>query len=133
MMTLTREFKRRFVVILIAIYSIICPVFASVDSPKQATPTALFATDTNAGVNVEVVPGAAAVVDGHIISMDDVIVMCLHKYRSYIIDQMIQNYVLDRECKKRGITVSEVEIDKRIANLRTNLSPVTLEETLKGH
>jgi parvulin-like peptidyl-prolyl isomerase len=104
-----------------------------VDSPKQATPTALFATDTNAGVNVEVVPGAAAVVDGHIISMDDVIVMCLHKYRSYIIDQMIQNYVLDRECKKRGITMSEVEIDKRIANLRTNLAPVTLEETLKGH
>lgn len=134
MVTLTREFKRQFMVILIAIYGIICPVFASGDSPSQAIPTALFATDTNAGVNIgKAVPGAAAIVDGHIITMEDVILTCLRKDRSYVIDQMIQSYVLDRECEKRGITVSDVEIDKRIEDLRKNLAPATLDETLEEH
>jgi len=72
-------------------------------------------------------------VDDHVIPMDDVIVTCLLKNRSYVIDQMVQSYVLDRECEKRGVTVSESEIDKRVADLRASVAPATLEETLTMH
>ncbi len=125
---------RRFVAISTAIYGLTCAVFAANDPLSPATSTALFATDTNAGMNIEkVVPGAAAMVDEHIIPMDDLIVECLRKDRSYVVDQMIQSYVLDRECEKRGINVSDAEIDKRIEELRRNLAPASLEETLQLH
>jgi parvulin-like peptidyl-prolyl isomerase len=136
-MILTQELKGRSMVItslLVAILAITSAVTASAGPPAQSIPAAVFATDTNAGANAEkVVPGAAAVVDGHVIPMEDVTVECLRKYRSYEIDQMVQKYVLDRECEKRGITVNESEIDKRIAELRTNLAPATLEDTLEEH
>jgi hypothetical protein len=133
-MTLMRESKRWFMAVAAAIRCMTCAGAAPPDPPSQAAPTAVFATDANAGADVgELVPGAAAVVDDHIIPMEDVILACLHQERSYVIDQMIQSYVLDRECEKRGITVSEAEIDGRIAELRTNLAPATLEETLKLH
>jgi parvulin-like peptidyl-prolyl isomerase len=102
--------------------------------PARPEAPAVFATDTNAGANIDqAVPGAAAVVDDHVIPMDDVIVLCLQQERSYVIDQMLQSYVLDRECEKRGITVSEEEIDKRVAELRASLAPATLDDTLKRH
>jgi parvulin-like peptidyl-prolyl isomerase len=133
-MTSIRESKRWFMAILIASRGMACAVAAPADPPSQAAPAAVFATDANAGANVgKIVPGAAALVDDHIIPLEEVVLTCLRKDRSHVIDQMIQSYVLDRECEKRGITVSEAEIDDRIADLRTNLAPATLEETLKMH
>jgi foldase protein PrsA len=109
-------------------------VAAPPDSPSYTGSNAVFATDANAGVNVEkALPGAAALVDDHIIPMEEVILVCLRKYRSYVIDQIVQGYVVDRECQKRGLTVSESEIDKRIADLGEKLAPATLDETLKKH
>jgi len=120
--------------ILVALLTVTSAVAAPGDPPSQAIPAAVFATDTNAGANVErVVPGAAAVVDAHIVPMDDVILACLRKYRSYVIDQIVQGYVIDRECKRRGITVNESEIDKQVEGLRKNLAPSTLDETLEKH
>src|SRR5258708_40318580 len=100
-MILIRELKvwaRVTTTALVTILAVRCVVASSTDSETQAIPsTAVFATDTNAGANIDkIVPGAAAVVDDHIIPMDDVIVACLHKGRSYVIDQMVQSYVLDR-------------------------------------
>jgi foldase protein PrsA len=107
---------------------------ASAEPQSSAVPTGIFATETNADANIgKNVPGAAAMVDDHIIPMDDLVVACLHKERSYVVDQMIQGYVLDRECEKRGINVSEDEIDKRVADLRASLTPDTLEHTLEIH
>ena len=118
----------------IATISVIGSVAAFGDTPSPATPGTLFATDKNAGANDgKIVPGAAAMVDDHVISMNDLILECLRKDRSYVLDQMIQGYVLDRECKKRGITVSEAEIDQRVDDLRQKLAPTTLEETLEAH
>ena len=96
--------------------------------------SAIFATDAavSAGNNPPVT-NAAAIVDGHIISLEDVTLECLRKYRGPIVDQMLQNYILDRECKRRGLTVDEAEIDRRIAELRTKLAPATLEDTLQKH
>src|ERR1700722_780436 len=136
-MSFLRESKQRpgpAIGILITILSVTSAVTTPADPTSQANPTAVFATDANAGLNAErVVHGAAAVVDDHIIPMDDVILACLRKYRSYVIDQMVQGYVIDRECNKRGITVSELQIDKQIEVLRNNLAPSTLDETLEKH
>jgi parvulin-like peptidyl-prolyl isomerase len=77
------------------------------------------------------ITNAAAIVDGHVIPMEDVALKCLRENREFIIGQMIQIYVLDRECQKRGLTVSEADMDKYFAQWRTNLAPATLEDTLK--
>jgi parvulin-like peptidyl-prolyl isomerase len=120
--------------IIAVIFSVATPRAISAEPHSAAVPNAIFATDTNAGANVgKIVPGAAAMVDGHIIPMDELVVACLHKERSYVVDQMIQGYVLDRECEKRGIKVSEEEIDKRVGDLRASLAPDTLEHTLEIH
>src|SRR6267378_5414759 len=76
------------------------------------------------------ITNAAAIVDGHVSPMEDVALKCLRENRGFIIGQMIQDYVLDRECKRRGIKV-EAEMEKYIAQWRTNLAPATLEDTLK--
>jgi len=98
---------------------------------RAADAPALFAADTAALTATNPASAVApAIVDGHIISMEEVALKCLREYRSFIVDQMLQHYILDREFKKRGITV-EADIDRRIAELRTNVAPATLEETLK--
>jgi parvulin-like peptidyl-prolyl isomerase len=88
-----------------------------------------------AGVSANpTITNAAAIVDGHVIPMEDVALKCLRENRAFIIGQMIQVYVLDRECQKRGITIAEAEMDNYIAQWRTNLAPATLEDTLeKNH
>jgi len=129
-----KRWSRPITSVLIAFLTVTSVVAAPADPPSQAIPAAVFATDTNAAANAErVVSGAAAVVDAHIVPMDDVFLACLRKYRSYIIDQIVQGYVIDRECKRRGITVSESEIDKQVEDLRKNLAPSTLDETLEKH
>ena len=85
-----------------------------------------------AGAN-STITNAAAIVDGHIIPMEDVALKCLREDRAFIIGQMIQAYVLDRECQKRGLTVTQAEMDEYIAQWRTNLAPATLEDTLEKH
>lgn len=108
-------------------------IYFPISAGAVETP-AVFASDatSSAGTNPPVT-NAAAVVDGHVISMEDVTLECLRKYRSPIVDQMLQNYILDRECKRRGLAVNEAEIDQRIAELRTKLAPGTLEDTLQKH
>lgn len=55
-----------------------------------ATP-AVFATDAAEVASTHPpVADAAAIVDGYIISMEDVTLECLRKYRAPIVDQMLQ-------------------------------------------
>jgi foldase protein PrsA len=77
--------------------------------------------------------GVAAEVDGHKILLRDVQATCLRKYRSPIVDQMVQNYVLERECAKKGIVVTEAEIDKEVENLRKTVAPQPLEDVIALH
>jgi parvulin-like peptidyl-prolyl isomerase len=93
---------------------------------------AVFAIDAGAGAGANLaVSNAAAIVDGHLISLEDVRLKCLREYREEFLQRLIPDYILDRECKRRGVIVPELEIDRRIAELRTNLVPVTLEDKLK--
>jgi parvulin-like peptidyl-prolyl isomerase len=76
---------------------------------------------------------AAAVVDGHVIPRSDIELLCLRTQRGYVVDQMVQNFMVERECGKRGIVVTEAEIDRSIAELRKEYAPAVLEDTIKAH
>ncbi len=78
-------------------------------------------------------PDAAAIIDGHAISMKDVAAKCLADYGPKMTDILVQNYVVDRECERRGINVTEVEINRQIDQLRKQIAPITLDEGLKTH
>jgi len=78
-------------------------------------------------------PEAAAVIDGHPIPMKDVLDKCMAVYGHRVTDVLVQNYLVDRECEKRGITVKESEIDERVEALRKQCAPMTLEEGMKMH
>jgi len=79
------------------------------------------------------IPDAAAIIDGHAISMKDVVAKCLADYGPKMTDILVQNYLVDRECERRGIKVSEAEIDRQIGQLRKQITPSTLDEGLKMH
>src|SRR3569833_2837995 len=57
----------------------------------------------------------AAVVDGHVVPMDQVVRTALRLDRDHVVDQMIQAFVIDREAKRRGIVVTPADIDARVA------------------
>jgi hypothetical protein len=78
-------------------------------------------------------PETAAVIDGHPIPMKDVTAACMAGFGPRVVDIFVQNYVVDRECEKRGIKVSDAEIDRRVAELRQSIAPMTMEEGLKQH
>jgi len=101
--------------------------------PPHGGPTQLFATDVHGDNTTATTSGAAAIVDGHVIPMSDVVLQSVRDDRDVVVDQMIQNYVIDRDCKQRGLEVSEAEIDKGVEWFRKDNAPVTVEQTLKAH
>jgi parvulin-like peptidyl-prolyl isomerase len=78
-------------------------------------------------------PKAAATVDGHAILMKDVIAKCMAADGPRCTDMLVESYVVNRECKRRGITVAPAEIDSRIDELKKEIAPHTIDEALKMH
>jgi len=100
----------------------------------HVTTNRVFATDVTAETPVLHITGTtAAVVNDHVIAMKDVIAACLREDRSNVVDQMVQDYVVDRECARQGIVVSDADIDQEIDALRKNLAPLTLEQEIAKH
>jgi hypothetical protein len=100
----------------------------------HSTTHRIFATDTTTDAPaLQAIGAVAAIANGHDIPMSSVIDTCLRAVRSYAIDQLVQDYVVDRDCAKRGIVVSDAEIDNAIATLRTNIAPQTLEQEIAQH
>lgn len=110
------------------IAAILCAVSAPVNA--AAPPAAQPSTSSGLGDSAR---GAAAIVDGYVIPMCDIELSCLRTQREYVVGQMIQNYVIERECKKRGLAPSEAEIDRSVADLRKQYTPVSLEDTIAAH
>ncbi len=77
-------------------------------------------------------PEAAATVDGQIIPMPEVAAKCLAENGPRTVDILAQNYLVDAECRRRGIVVPESEIDARLAKLRRLIAPQTLEAGLEA-
>lgn len=93
-----------------------------------------FATDPNGRYCASHGPaGVAAEVDGHPILLRDVTSLCLRRDRAAVIDQMVQDYVLERACAQAGVVVSGAEIDAEVAALRRKVAPQTLEAVLARH
>jgi len=92
----------------------------------------IFAKDEDI-VSGKPLPANAAVIDGHAIPMNEVVEKCLANSGPKTVDILVQNYVVDRECERLGIIVSEAEIDQRVNKLRQQLAPHTIEEGLTLH
>jgi len=102
--------------------------------PPHAAPAAAFAAASQSDMATAKPPtGAAATIDGHVISMDEVIAICLREVGPRVVDRLIQKYVVDRECQRRGIVVTQAEIDQQIEELRKSIAPTSLEDGLKAH
>ena len=78
-------------------------------------------------------PDAAAVVDGHPIPMADVVAQCLAQDGPEVVDRLVQNYLVDAECKRRGLKITDPQIDERIENLSRKIEPHTIDEGLQSH
>lgn len=101
--------------------------------PPHAGPAQVFANDAGSTTVGQATPSAAAIVDGHVIPLDQVVLLSLRDDRAYVIDQMIQDYVVDRECRRRGLKVGEAEIDAGVEKFRKAIAPATIADTLKEH
>lgn len=75
----------------------------------------------------------AAIVDGHVIPLSSVTAACLRSSRARVVDQLVQEFVVERECRRRGIVISEKAIDARVARLREAAAPQTLEQLIAVH
>ncbi|WP_125206145.1 peptidylprolyl isomerase [Capsulimonas corticalis] len=132
---------KRSSVILSTLAAVACAAFTSphiargADAPpSHGAAAGVFATDAGGVYSVAPGPaGVAAEVDGRRIMTRDVMAICLRKYRAPIIDQMVQDYVVDRECGRRGIVVSEAEIDAKIDAMRKAVAPQALEDVIAEH
>jgi len=74
--------------------------------------------------------GVAADVNGQIIRLAQVSDLALRSAGQAAVNRLIINALVDKEAKKQGVTVSAADIDAKIAELRDQVRPKTLEESL---
>ena len=60
-------------------------------------------------------PGVAALINGEPITIRDLALECIDRHGAEILEVTINRVLLDVECKKRGIVVSDKEMDEEIA------------------
>ena len=71
-------------------------------------------------------PGVAAVVNGQTISRDSLASRCLKLYGKTVLNEMISKKIIDIDCRKQGVTITEADLDAEIremAMLHTPLKP----------
>jgi parvulin-like peptidyl-prolyl isomerase len=78
-------------------------------------------------------PNAAAVIDGHVIPLDQVQTTCLRDFGPRVVDKMVQAYVIDREAEKRGIKISPQDVDAELDRLKKAVAPATIDQLLTAH
>jgi foldase protein PrsA len=78
-------------------------------------------------------PGIAAIVDGHAISIADVEKNAVHRYGQQALDNLIDDYLIEREASRLHVQVSQAEIDNQVQTLARAIQPKTLDEGLKEH
>ncbi len=123
-----RSFYRPF---LIAAGLLVALPAAAETPPPHGTATTAFRAAAPGAAGHGTVP--AAIVDGHVIPLSSVTAACLRSSRARVVDQLVQEFVVDRECRRRGLVVSKAAIDARIAKLREAAAPQTLEQLITAH
>jgi len=78
--------------------------------------------------------GIAAVVNGEVIPMSQVVDIALSSVGPMVTEGLIGNAVVDAEAQKRHITVTPSQVDAKLAELRQQAKPRTLDDVLRqGH
>jgi parvulin-like peptidyl-prolyl isomerase len=60
-------------------------------------------------------PGVAALINGEPIAIDDLALECIDRHGKEVLEGEINRTLLEVDCKKRGITVTEKEMEEEIA------------------
>ena len=105
-------------------------VHSRANGPHPVTPTA---GKPGKSAKATVPPNTAAIVNGHVITLSEVTAKAMQEDGSNITANMIDNFLVDSECKKRHIVIPQSMIDERVDGLRKALGPTSLEEGLKQH
>jgi parvulin-like peptidyl-prolyl isomerase len=61
-------------------------------------------------------PGVAALINGNRVSVADLAEMCIDRHGEEVLEGTISRRLLEQECKRKGVTVTDAEIDAEIAN-----------------
>jgi parvulin-like peptidyl-prolyl isomerase len=74
-------------------------------------------------------PGVAALVNGHVISLQDVADACIQKYGKEVLGEMIDRKIVEQACRQANIIISEQDIDKEIHEMAVKHLPLTRDGT----
>jgi parvulin-like peptidyl-prolyl isomerase len=74
--------------------------------------------------------GVAAIVDGHIITVDQVTELSTQLGGKGILNQLIGNKLVDHAAQKAGITIADSEIDSNLKHVSDTISPQTIDQYL---
>lgn len=69
----------------------------------------------NDPVKSKQMPGVAALINGSKVSLEELAEMCIERHGEEVLAGTIQRRLLEQECKRRQVTVSEEEINAEIA------------------
>lgn len=69
----------------------------------------------NDPVKSKQMPGVAALINGSKVSLEELAEMCIERHGEEVLGGTIQRRLLEQECKRRQVTVSEQELDAEIA------------------
>lgn len=78
-------------------------------------------------------PNMAATVNGQDIPLARVSQLSMEMAGPGVLDQLIGNLLVDQEAKKRGITVTDVDVDAELDRVREAVKPQTLAEAMREH
>lgn len=78
------------------------------------------AAGPNANANAK--PNVVAIVDGQSISREDLGRECLRRYGKDVIESVINKQLIGMECQRRGINITDKDIDEEIARMATKFS-----------
>jgi foldase protein PrsA len=113
-------FVQRYLSIAVVVGSLTCH-FSSIGAASQR--------DDSAAAEARV----AADIDGHVISIAEIEKNAMRRYGQEILDNLIDNYLIEREARRLNIEASQAEIDNQVRALIEAIKPKTLEEGLNAH
>jgi hypothetical protein len=80
-------------------------------------PSVMAQAPAGRGQMVAVPPGAAAVVDGHTISRDEVENVAVRRFGQEVLDRLVDSDLINREADRLHVTASEAEIGSQVEAL----------------
>lgn len=74
-------------------------------------------------------PGVAALINGLPVNLRDLAEMCIERHGEEVLEGTISRRLIEQECKRKNVTVTEEEIDAEIANAAATMLPLRADGT----